>query len=83
MLHIPGANFKGYGDRLHAERAWLTANVAGTVRVLDEEGHATQVPPTSLPPDVMTALRAAPEDHFDDGWYVVTKGRTVGIFPTW
>lgn len=83
MTRVPGAHLKGYEDRLHAERAWLAANVAGTVRILDAAGNAFLVPPTSFPAEVMAAFLDAPDGHFDDGWYVVTKGRTTGIFPTW
>lgn len=75
--------YKGYKTRLQAERMWVLANALGSTRVLDGEGRAVAVPSGPMPPLVVNALGELSDGYLDADWYVVTKGRTPGVYPAW
>ncbi|KZP02269.1 hypothetical protein FIBSPDRAFT_906010, partial [Athelia psychrophila] len=77
------AKYKGYKTRLQAERMWVLANALGSTRVLDGEGRAVAVPSGPMPPLVVNALGELSDGYLDADWYVVTKGRTPGVYPAW
>lgn len=83
---VRGNNYKGYPSRQQAERAWVLANALGTApRVLDRDGNvlASAGPTPPIHPLVLASLSDFPDEHVDPEWYVVSKGRTPGIYPAW
>lgn len=83
VWEVPGNNHKGYRSRLQAERTWVLANALGTTRVLDRQGLAYAIPANTIPELVVDVLGQLPDAHIDTAWYVVTRGRTPGVFPAW
>lgn len=82
---VKNNNYKGYPSRLQAERAWVLAHALGTApRVLDRDGRVlNRVDARSIPSLAVEPLKEFPDEHLDPDWYVVTKGRTPGVYPAW
>ncbi|KAF7969252.1 hypothetical protein HWV62_27838 [Athelia sp. TMB] len=74
---------KGYPSRLQAERAWLLGHALACIRTIDRQGNLISRPVCSFSQETMDALFNVPDGHIDTEWYVVTKGRTPGIYPAW
>lgn len=79
---ISGNFHEGYNTRREAECAYACAYSIGIVRALPARG--SQVAAASpMPPPIMNEFRDTPDDFLGVDWYVVFKGLTPGIFPTW
>lgn len=76
-------SYKGYQSRLQAERAWVLAHALASVRKIDKRGNILERPTMHIPQATVDALANIPDGHIDTEWYVVTKGRTPGVFPAW
>lgn len=83
VSRVNGSNQQRYDTRLHAEQAWLLANALGTVRRLDAHGGALETPAVVFSPEVMAAFESLPDAFLSREWYVVTKGKRPGVYPTW
>lgn len=83
MHKVKGHNQQRYASRFQAEQAWLLANALGTVRRLDKEGQAIETAAIAFPPEVMRTFATLPDDFLSIEWYVVTKGKRPGVYPTW
>lgn len=83
VLNISGNVHSSYRNRPLAEQAWILANAVGTVSRLTKDGRATSIPTVHLSDDVMASLLALPDEYMGREWYVVTKGRRPGVYPSW
>lgn len=83
VSRVNGSNHQRYDTRLQAEQAWLLANSLGTVRRLDAGGRTLETPAVAFSSEVMTAFESLPDTFLSREWYVVTKGKCPGVYPTW
>lgn len=81
---ISGNVQEGYNTRREAENAYACAYSLGIVRALPAPGSQGAVAlATPMSPAVMNIFKDADDEFLGAEWYVVFKGLTPGIFPTW
>lgn len=82
MEKVSGNIHSSYNTRADAESAWYLANAVGTVRRLFKDGRAACILPTDFPEELMREFMDFPDIEGRE-WYVVTKGRRPGVYPSW
>ena len=81
---VSGANQKGFNSRAEAEKAYAAAYALGTVRVLSRDGsQASMAPAAPMPQEILDEFKSVRDDFLGTHWYVVFKGKSPGVYPTW
>lgn len=82
---VPHNNYKGFDERLQAERAYLiTYTMGGVCRLPPRgtpDGHVS--PAVPIPVRLMERFAALPNKYLGEGWYTVFKGKTPSVYPSW
>jgi hypothetical protein len=75
-------NSKGFTTLLEAERCYVLAGALSSLMVLSRDS-CSRTPAKPISDVVLKAFGEADNNFLGTEWYVVTEGRSPGVYPAW